>query len=262
MKVIFYSNKGPVREYNEDALFVGDNIISGCSMTAPVEIDTESPDNCFVVIDGMGGYEGGEKAARIVATSFIENSEFANISTSNAKEKINAILNNAVERIINTVNDNPKLGAMGAALAGLVFYAGGILIFNCGDCRVYRQQGQYLEKLSHDHSIVQELFDKGEIEEDAMRTHAKKSTITACVSAESSYLNIYFREISNKGNERFLVCSDGVWEALPVEDIEECLCEDTLEMANNLVKKLLGLQEYCKDNISLIIIENINQLKN
>lgn len=262
MKVVFYSNKGFVREHNEDALFVAGNIISGCSMTAPVEIDTESPDNCFVVIDGMGGYEGGEEAARIVATSFIENFRSWNISISAAKGKINSILNNAIQKIADVVNDKPELATMGAALAGMALCNDGILVFNCGDCRVYRQQGQYLERLSHDHSVVQELFDKGEIEEDDMRTHVRKNIITACVSTEVDNLNIFFREILRKGNERFLVCSDGVWEAMPIDEIEECLCKITLETANNLAQKLLDLQEHCNDNISFIIIENTNKPNN
>lgn len=256
MKAVFYSNKGFVREHNEDALVVGGKIISGCSMTAPVEIDTEIPDNCFVVIDGMGGYEGGEQAARIVATSFIENSGSWNISTSDAKEKIKLILNTAVQKIISIVNEKPQLSAMGDALAGLIFCNDGILIFNCGDCRVYRQQGQYLEKLSHDHSVVQELFDNGEIEEDDMRTHFRKNIITACVSAQVRDLNIYFRkiEISHKGNERFLVCSDGIWEAMPIDEIEACLYENASDTANKIVKKLFNLQEECHDNISFIIL--------
>lgn len=254
MKAVFYTNKGFVREHNEDALFVAGNIISGCSMTAPIEIETENADNCFVVIDGMGGYEGGEKAARIVAASFIGNSGSWNIPTSAAKEKINSILNTAVQKIISIVNENPKLSAMGAALAGLTFCNGQILIFNCGDCRVYRQQGQYLERLSHDHSIVQELFDMGEIDEDTMRTHEKKNVITSCVSANASDLNIYFREFPCKENERFLVCSDGVWEAMPIDDIEACLRENALDTANEIVKKLFTLQEECSDNISFIII--------
>ena len=93
----------------------------------------------------------------------------------------------------------------------------------------------------------------GEIEEDDMRTHAKKNIITACVSAQVGDLNIYFREIPYKGNERFLVCSDGVWEAMPIDDIEACLCENTLDTASKIVKKLFNLQEECRDNISLII---------
>ena len=90
-------------------------------------------------------------------------------------------------------------------------------------------------------------------------THAKKNIITACVSAQVGDLNIYFREIPYKVNERFLVCSDGVWEAMPIDEIEACLCEDTSETAENMAKKLLGLQERCNDNISFIIVENRNR---
>ena len=256
MRAIFYSNKGPVRNHNEDALFVAGNIITGCSMSLPAEVEIESSEGCFVVIDGMGGYEGGEKAARIVATSFMCKSEDWNISSSDANDKITSVLNEAVKRIAVIVQEKPELSAMGAVIAGVVFSADKMFIFNCGDCRVYRQQGQYLEKLSHDHSVVQELFDMGEIEEDEMRTHAKKNAVTACVSAKAADLDIYIREILHKGNERFLVCSDGVWEAMSIDEIEECLCENALETANNLAEKLFAMQEQCNDNVSFIIIES------
>lgn len=257
MRVIAYSNKGPVRKNNEDAIFVAGNIISGCSISFPIEINTEKHNNSFVVIDGMGGYEGGEKAAFIVASSFVEANGNWNIPTSSAKNKINLILNNAVKRIIEAAEDNPELSNMGAALAGVIVCSESILIFNCGDCRIYRQQGGYLEKISHDHSIVQELFDNGEIEEDDMRTNAKKNTITACVSSRISDLNIYFREFSyGQQQTRLFICSDGVWEALPIDELEKCLHESSLETANNIVKKLFSLQEHCSDNISFIIVGN------
>lgn len=255
MRAIFYSNKGPMRDHNEDALFVGGNIITGCSMSLPTEIEIESSEGCFVVIDGMGGYEGGEKAARIVATSFMLKSEDCKISNSDANDKITSVLNEAVKRIAVTVQEKPELSAMGAVIAGVVFSADKMFIFNCGDCRVYRQQGQYLEKLSHDHSVVQELFDLGEIEEDEMRTHVKKNAVTACVSGKAEDVDIYVREL-HKGNERLLVCSDGVWEAMSIDEIEECLCENALETANNLAEKLFAMQERCNDNVSFIIIES------
>lgn len=257
MKAVFFSNKGPAREHNEDALFMAGNVISGCSMSFPAEIDTENEDNCFIVIDGMGGYEGGERAARIIASAFIENSGSWDISINEAQSKINLILNSTVNKIAAAVIDKPELASMGAALAGIVFCDNKALIFNCGDCRVYRQNGQYLEKLSHDHSVVQELCDAGEIEEDEMRTHVKKNIITACVTSKAADLNIYFRDISAiKEHERFLVCSDGVWEALSLDEIESCLCEDISDTANNIAKKLLSLEEHCHDNISFEIIEN------
>ena len=58
----------------------------------------------------------------------------------------------------------------------------------------------------------------------------------------------------SQGNERFLVCSDGVWEAMSIDEIEECLCENALETANNIAEKLFAMQERCNDNISFIIM--------
>ncbi len=49
---------------------------------------------------------------------------------------------------------------MGAVLAGIIFCSDVMLSFNSGDCHTYAQQGEYLEKLSHDHSIVQMAYGK------------------------------------------------------------------------------------------------------
>ena len=255
MKAIIYSNKGPVRDHNEDAIFAVGNVISGSSMASPSEISAETSEGCFTAIDGMGGYEGGEKAARLVALSFLEDMEGWNLPMKEGKDKINRILADAVRHISNVVAGKPDLKSMGAALAGVAFCADGVLVFNCGDCRVYRQQGEYLEKLSHDHSVVQELCDRREIDEEAMRTHPRKNTITACVSANLADLDIYFREIPNiQAGQRFFICSDGVWEALPIDELESCLaCKSDAEAADTLSKKLLELDSECRDNVSFLI---------
>ncbi|MCR4817340.1 MAG: serine/threonine-protein phosphatase [Fretibacterium sp.] len=257
MKAIMYSYKGPVREHNEDAVFAAGNVISGCSMLNPAELNTETPGGCFAAIDGMGGYEGGEKAARLVAMSFLEDAEDWDITMKDGKDRINNILKNAVRHISDTVAVKSALASMGAALAGIALCADGVLVFNCGDCRVYRQQGEYLERLSHDHSVVQELCDRGEIDEDAMRTHPAKNRITACVSADLSFLDLYFREVRKKqGTQRFFFCSDGVWEALSIDELESCLAgKSCIEAAEALSGRLLELGEACRDNVSFVIVE-------
>ena len=259
MKAVIYTNKGAVREHNEDAIFAAVDIISSSNMEQPLEIEIESDfNNCLAVIDGMGGYKGGEVAARIVAMSFLKNLERLNSINITAKDKITLILNDAVKEI-SSYNININLSAMGAAVAGVMFNQENILIFNCGDCRVYRvkynndyNNKKKLEKLSHDHSVVQKIFDMGKISEDEMRTHKQKNIITACVSANLDDLKIYFHEISREQEQKFFICSDGVWEALSIEEIEECFCENNLETANNLVEKLL--KQKCNDNISFIIV--------
>ena len=256
MKTIIYSNKGPVREHNEDALFAVGNVISGSSTASPSEINVETLEGCFTAIDGMGGYEGGERAARLVALSFLEDAENWNIPMKDGREKISVILKRAAQKIMDDISENPELSSMGAALAGIAFCADGVLIFNCGDCRVYRQQGGYLERLSHDHSIVQELCDRGEIDEDAMRTHPRKNVVTACVSANLTDLNIYFREVPYaQGGQKFFMCSDGVWEALSIDELEGCLAEKSnVDAANTLAGRLSELGDACRDNVSFLLI--------
>ncbi len=257
MKAVVYSNKGPVREHNEDAVFAAGNVISAGSMLSPVELNIESSGGCFAVIDGMGGYVGGEKAACLVALSFLENAEGWNISMKEGKDKVNRILEDAVRHISDATAGKPDLSSMGAALAGIALCADGILVFNCGDCRVYRQQGEYLERLSHDHSVVQELCDRGEIDEDAMRTHPVKNKITACVSANPSDLAVYFREVPHaQGEQKFFICSDGVWEALSIDELEGCLAgKDLSHGAEELSRILLTLQGQCQDNVSFLVAD-------
>lgn len=257
MKVTAFTNKGGVREHNEDAVVFADCIMSGVSMSSPVYAEIENDRRCFVVIDGMGGYQGGEKAARIVASSFTSYAESWNVTIKTAQDKITSILHTSVKIISETANKNSLYGSMGAALAGIVICSDGVLAFNCGDCRVYRQQGEYLEKLTHDHSIVQELYDRGEIEEDDMRTHRQKNTITACVSARVEDLDIFFRVLPLNAAQRFFVCSDGVWEVMQIDDIERHITDlSVLEAAESLTDSLFMLHEHCSDNISFMIIEN------
>lgn len=257
MNITFFTNKGGVREHNEDAMFLAGSIISRCSMAVPVVADTESADKCFVVVDGMGGYHGGEKAANIVASSFSSDVGGWNIPIKAAQEKITRILETASHKIFEAVNINPQYNSMGAALAGIVFCSDGILAFNCGDCRVYVQNGEYLEKLTHDHSVVQELCDRDEITEEEMRTHPRKNIITACISQNADDVQVFFRAVHlSQNHRRYLICSDGVWEAFSLEAIEKCSTKDSLyEAGSSLASCLLNLQAECRDNISFIFVE-------
>ena len=262
MKVVAYTNMGPVRDHNEDALFAGGNVISGTSMPGPQEIDEGAFPGCLVVIDGMGGYEGGELAARLVANSLLEEAQEAgvrmrDIAAEIAKERIAGALRRAVRHITRAITETPGLSPMmGATLAGVALCSNGVLTFNCGDCRVYRQQSGYLERLTHDHSLVQELCDQGDIDEEGMRTHPRKNTVTACVSADLAYLNVYFRRVPYATGGRFFLCSDGVWETLPVEGLESCLRGQTLmEGATTLAGALLAPGSGCRDNISFFFID-------
>jgi protein phosphatase len=251
MKLAFYTNKGCVRKANEDALFIGGRAIYDENMTAPSIIEINGDREIFCVVDGMGGYIGGATAARITAQSFAAALESDN------KIWLESVIQNASEQMNDEASRSPGLSQMGAALAGAIIDRSkkSIFAFNLGDCRVYRFQGGFLDKLTHDHSHVQELFDRGEITEEEMRTHPKKNIVTAGIIVnEPSILEFFCRELPFKDSGKYFSCSDGVWEALPIEDIEESLSKNDMDAAcTDLVNKLFSAE--CSDNVSFVFVE-------
>ena len=245
---MFYTNRGCARKANEDAVFVGGCAVCGANMAAPSYIDIDK--EIFCVIDGMGGYFGGVEAARITAQAFQAAEEPDN------KIWLESILQRALQRMREAVSCSPELAGMGATFAGAVIDRDkkSIFVFNSGDCRVYRLQGGFLDKLTHDHSRVQELFDRGEISEEEMRTHPNKNIVTAGVIADEIFATEFFcREFPLKDGDKFFACSDGVWEALPIDEIEKSLSGGDMLAACSELQKNLFLAE-CGDNVSFVLV--------
>jgi protein phosphatase len=145
---------------------------------------------------------------------------------------------------------------MGAAVAGLILREHGATAFNCGDCRVYRVNGEEMERITRDHSVVQTLFESGDIDEDAMRTHQRKNIVTSAVTADMSDTpELYVRGLSRVEYDYYFICSDGVWEAMPAHALGTALGGDFPECADFLRKQLLSLE--CRDNISFIFLKSL-----
>jgi len=250
MRAVFYTNKGCVRKANEDALFIGGVAVCGTDMTAPSHIEIDRDREIFCVIDGMGGYAGGATAARIIAQAFQAGAESDN------EIWLESVLHNATGMIFEAARSSPVLSNMGATLAGAVTDRGkkSIFVFNQGDCRVYRFRDGLLEKLTHDHSHVQELCDKGEITEEEMRTHPYKNIVTECITADASSASEFScREFPLNDGDRFFACSDGVWEALPKDEIEKSLSSDDISAACLELQNKLSEAE-CRDNVSFVFL--------
>lgn len=253
MQIVFYSNRGNERKNNEDALIARGCVVSEVSMEHPAEFFVEDSRGLFAVIDGMGGYKGGELAARITALSLF-NGFWNNVSLN--EENLRDLFYDIAKRMHVEAEQNPLLSKMGATLAGLVLGEDVAVVFNCGDCRVYRFRSGYLDKISRDHSLVQEFADRGDISEEEMRTHPQKNVVTAAVQASGTNredIVFYLNKFSCADGDAFFLCSDGVWEALPVEEIEECLgIEDMVDGCEELRRRLMGTA--CKDNITFVFL--------
>jgi serine/threonine protein phosphatase PrpC len=255
----FLSHPGKKRVKNQDGLFINGVARRETTMEHPEEgvLESEKCLGFYVVIDGAGGHSAGEVACAAILDALPEFSErFQTQRPQNIQHGLEEEFNKIQATMTEKARRGPALRDMAATLAGLwISPEGGAVAFNCGDCRAYRIRGGYLDKMTHDHSIVQQLFDAGTISEEDMRVHPQKNVVTAAVQESGAPAEIYCSEpVKLDGRMRFFLCCDGVWEALVLDKIEECLDAVSISgAAGKLFEALMGTQ--CRDNVSFIVLD-------
>jgi protein phosphatase len=232
---------GRVREVNEDA-FLAD---------PPV----------FVVADGMGGHEGGEVASAIVVDEFraLAGQEY---DARGGAEQIAATLLECQRRIA-------EYGAQHAGEGRRRWYAGTTvvvallvhddegprwLVANLGDSRAYRLGHDALERVSVDHSVVQELVDAGRITEADVATHPERHVITRALGGPDPTEADYFR-LPLASAERLVLCTDGVTGMIGDDAIETILREidDPRDAAETMVAAAVSAGG--EDNATAVVID-------
>lgn len=242
MKVLFYTTAGPLRPINQDGLYINGKEFT--KMDEPESAAIPEQDTMLAVIDGMGGMGGGEEATAIILSELAAFFSAGSVECHNLKSGLLEIQKRLHVRA-------SQYSSMGATIAGIWIDANQGLVYNCGDCRVYKSRSGFLEKLSHDHSIVQELADNDMISEDEMRTHPRKNVVTSSLSADDPDPRIFCREIAIRPGDRFLLCSDGLWECLSLEELERCMSHEPEQAALMLRKEIWA--KGARDNASFII---------
>ncbi len=251
MKIAFATHRGAVRPVNQDALQLGAWTYTG-DRTAPETLEVECLPLLVSVVDGLGGHNGGERAAGILADALaLGSSGFGSALDPEAdRQLLRSLLASARNRMNADVRQAPALSGMGAAVAGLLIRERSALAFNCGDCRAYRLSGGEAERLTRDHSVVQQLFEGGEISEDEMRFHPRKNVVTSAVIAGDPEFELFAKPLSRAQSDVFFLCSDGVWEALSHADLTRLL--NAPDAPEKLFDTLLA--SGCRDNISFMRI--------
>lgn len=206
----------------------------------------------FVVADGMGGYEAGDRASGAVVAAFRENAVVEGFATMLGIR--NSLV--AASAMVAAVAAQTTRGA-GSTVAGAVLIehegAPSWLIFNVGDSRVYRQAGAELEQLTIDHSLGQELVDAGKMLREDLATFPDRNVITRAIGASDSSADSWLVPVIN--GERFLICSDGLTSELDDESIRAILTMGGRpeSVATTLVQR--ATEAGGRDNISVIIID-------
>ncbi len=246
----YLSHRGYLRSGNEDSLLVAGTVISMSGMDQAAVLEVSALPALFAVADGIGGAAHGEVASRMVL-------EFCSRSLiPPSSEAVTAMIAGAKDHLDGVVRGDPSYAGFGTTVTGVALFSDYALIFNCGDSRVYLIHEEEIRRLSHDHSLVQELCDQGAITDDQMYTHPYRNIITASVSGDllRPAPPVQVTRLFRSGSSRLLLCTDGVWEVIRDDLLLSLGSEaDISAAANSLLRACLAGGG--PDNISLILID-------
>ncbi len=199
----FRTDTGRQRNANEDSLFVRGMV--------------------FVVADGMGGAQAGEVASKAAAESFDRELPQA------PPERV---LEETIEAANRTIHEqarrDPELAGMGTTTTAMIvdLEAEEVAIGHVGDSRAYRFRAGRLERLTRDHSLVEEMRRKGQLTDAQAEDHPQRSIITRALGPEPE-VKVDLQTVPAQPGDVFLICSDGLTTMLDEDHVARLLARAT-----------------------------------
>jgi protein phosphatase len=224
----FRTDTGRQRSANEDAYFV----------RAPI----------FVVADGMGGAQAGEVASRAAAEAFDRD-----LPEAPPERILRETIESANGKIHELARSDPSRAGMGTTITAAIVDAVGeeVCIGHVGDSRAYRLRGGRLERLTRDHSLVEEMRRKGQITDAQAEDHPQRSIITRALGPEPE-VEVDVQTVPAAPGDVFLLCSDGLTTMIDEDRIASTL--DAAGTMNDAVRTLVDAANRAggRDNITAL----------
>ena len=242
MKVFAGTDIGKARETNQDYYYVSKN--------------ADNIKLC-VLADGMGGYTGGEVASNLAVAS-AKSYIYSNYEkTEKTVEEIINLLKDATQYanmiVYEKTKEIPELGEMGTTLEIALIVEDKMYISHVGDSRIYKIRDGKIDRITSDHSYVENLIQDGTITEEEAKYHPKKNMLTKALGCtafvEPDLLVEKFIE-----NDIILICSDGLTNMLSEEEIVRVIQENPDNPNRALI--LAANKEGGMDNITVIVIKD------
>ena len=210
IKFMGATDTGKVRQQNQDAFIcrrVGENT------------------GYAIVCDGMGGEKAGEVASATACQlidKFFHRDVNEEMSESAAKSVIFSAISAANAKVYSMAKENPDYHGMGTTLVLAVVVGENMHIVNIGDSRIYMAEKKAVKQLTRDHTLVQNLLDRGQISQQEALNHPKKHYITRAIGVGDT-LDIDYQMYELKKESIVLLCTDGLSNYLEIEKLPELL---------------------------------------
>ncbi len=246
ISVAVRSDVGNVRTNNEDAAIymrVANKQIAdlrGCLL---------------MVADGMGGHQAGEVASRI-ATEKVSQQYFSRKKTDSITEALSHAYRAANAEIYKLSSLNPTQRGMGTTCTSVVIAGNQLYFAHVGDSRAYLFKRNQLQRITEDHTYVQELLKSKEITPAEAPAHPKRNILTNAMGTKPDLLvDTGKHEHAFEAGDKILICSDGLSEYFPDQELAQYLAEGSPEtIADRLIAT--AKQRGGHDNITVIVAEH------
>src|ERR1700722_7573286 len=203
----------------------------------------------FVVADGMGGAQAGEGASRIAIESFQPGLPDA----SQPELALADLARAANTRIHELSHSNAEQAGMGTTLTAVYVGEQEVAIAHVGDSRAYCLRDGQLQRLTGDHSLVDELMRQGRLTPEEAVEHPQRSVITRALGPEGM-VEVDTRSVRARPGDVYLLCSDGLTTMLDESDVAKVLsAHPTLREAGEALIAAAN-QAGGRDNITVVLL--------
>jgi len=237
---------GSFRDHNEDAIGCDEDI------------------GLAVLADGMGGHRGGEMASAITVSTILEQvtANTKQIKSGDTENESgysaeSLIIFDAVTQANSNVHASSEANAqyrgMGTTVVVVMFYDDRFTVAHVGDSRLYRLRDGKLEQITRDHSLMQELIDRGFYTPEQARNSLNKNLVTRAIGIDEN-VQIDIQEDIVMVDDVYLLCSDGVTDMIQ-DHVIEMTMKENIDDLDKAASELIRLSNEAggKDNISALL---------
>jgi PPM family protein phosphatase len=202
----------------------------------------------FVVADGMGGARAGEVASRMAVEQFDQ----ADGADKPPEQQLAEVAKGANRKIHEMAQEDSAYAGMGTTFTAALVTGREIAIGHVGDSRLYRYRGGELERLTHDHSLVEEFVRQGKLTPEEAEVHPQRSIITRALGPEPD-VEVDTYTHTGRDGDVYLINSDGLTGMINEEQVAEILRDR--ESLEDAAEKLIAAanENGGKDNITVVL---------
>ncbi len=242
------SDTGRIREHNEDT------------------IGTDADIGLVVLADGMGGYKAGEVASGIAVRTVmslvkdaVEREDLTIRDPESGMSRPGILLRDAIQRankiIYQTARSQAQCEGMGTTVVAALFFDNRISVAHVGDSRLYRMRGGNIEQVTLDHSLLQDLVDRGFYSPEEAARASNKNYVTRALGVETQ-VEVEMQEQPVQKGDTSLLCSDGLSDMIGDDDMAVTISTfgaNLSSVGQHLIQ--LANDNGGKDNISVILTQ-------